>query len=124
MIPGQNLLGMALSLIAKQSFGYSQYQGRVADAVGQWVSKYSEPVAVMGSVQPVQRSIYEELGLDLQKNYFFFYVSQSILDITRSVSGDQFVFCGKTFQALSKTAWAALDGWDAVLCVEVPGSLT
>ena len=120
MIPGANILNMALSVIARQSFTYMPFQSRALDAIGQEVSVYGAPVTAQGSFQPVPRRLYEQMGLQLQANYAWFYVPQDVIDVTRSVAGDQFAFNGAVWQAESKTAWDALDGWTAVLCVEVP----
>ncbi|OWK39547.1 hypothetical protein FRUB_06110 [Fimbriiglobus ruber] len=45
------------------------------------------------------------------------YLQRNVIDVARDVSGDQIVFNGATYQCVSKTAWDAIDGWDAVLCV-------
>ncbi len=121
-VPGQNILNMALSVISKQTFMYMAYMGRTTAANGTLVSSYAESVSVQGSFQPVPRRLFQNLSLDMQSNYAWFYVPQGILDVARNVSGDQFIFNGKRWQAESKTAWDMVDGWDAVLCVEVTGS--
>lgn len=119
-IPGANILNMAMTIIAKQTFTYSAFLGRVLNSIGMQVPSYATPVVVQGSVQPVPRNLYAQLGLDLQGSYFWFFVPQKIFDVARDISGDQFIFNNKTYQTLSKTAWDALDGWDSVLCVQVP----
>lgn len=121
MVPGSNLLGMALRIIARQSFTYYAYMDRVKNAAGLLVPAYSSPVELTGSVQPVPRILYEQLGLDLQRNYLTFFVEKDILDIRRDVSGDKFVFNGLTFQCESITNWFPMDGWVPVLAVQVVG---
>lgn len=119
LIPGSNILQMALSLIAAQSFQYIAYITRTIQPNGQYLTTYASPITLQGSVQPVPRTLFEQLGLDLQKNYVNIYVSRDILDISRDVSGDQIIYNGNNYQVLSKTAWDAVDGWDAILCVQV-----
>lgn len=119
MIPGQNLLNMALTLIARQSVQYYQFNGRYLNAIGQDVSTYLNPKIVTGSFQPIEKRLYEQYGLDLQKSYFNFYVPRDVIDIRRDVSSDQLVFNNDLYQCLSCTEWIALDGWVAVLCVYV-----
>ncbi len=114
-----NLLNMAISVVGSQQFTYLQYSSRITNAVGQDVSSYRPPVAMHGQVQPVPRNLYEQYGLDLQRNYLTFYISKDILDIQRSVSGDQMQFNGKTFNCLSEVDWFAINGWTGVLAVEV-----
>jgi hypothetical protein len=57
--------------------------------------------------------------LDLQKDYFTFYLSNNILDIQRDISGDQVSFMGKRFQVESSNDWYQLDGWKGMLCVDL-----
>ena len=118
-VPGMNLLNMALTVIQRQSVQYYQYDGRTLNAVGQDVTTYLAPVTKVGSWQPIPRHLYEQLGLDLQKNYFNFYTSNDVLDVQRDVSGDQIVFEGSKYQCESNTEWYKLDGWKGVLCVYI-----
>jgi hypothetical protein len=121
-IPSQNLLRMALSVIQKQTFEYYAFTGRSNSDIGTLNATYAAPATVQGSVQPVPRRLFEQLGLDLQRNYSYFFVPQAVLDIDRGVSGDQFIYNNQTWQALSTTQWAGVDGWDQVLCVQVPNA--
>lgn len=118
-VPGSNLLRQALSVIASQCFQYFAFTGRTTNDIGQDVAQYATPTTLRGSVQPVPRSMYQTYGLDFQQNYLNVYVSRSLLDIARDVSGDQIAFQGKRYQCVSKTPWYGIDGWDAILCVEV-----
>lgn len=122
MIPGQNLLNMALSVIARQTITYYRATGRTLNDVGQDITAYASPVSIVGSLQPVPRQLYEQLGLDLQKSYYTFYTSNNIEDVGRDVSGDQFVFNGQRYQVESDNDWYAQDGWKGVLCVLIGAS--
>ncbi len=117
MIPGQNLLNMALTVIAKQPIQYYQFAGRTLNSIGQDVTTYLDPFTIYGSFQPVPRNLYEAYGLDLQKEYYNLYVSQDVLDVLRDVSGDQIIFNNSRFQCESNNDWFALDGWKGILCV-------
>lgn len=119
MIPGQNLLNMALTLIAKQAVTYYQYVSRTPNLVGQYVTTYATGVDMYGSFQAVPKRLYEQYGLDLQKSYSTFYTSNPILDITRDVSGDQMVYAGRRYQVESNNDWYAQDGWKGVLVVDL-----
>lgn len=121
MIPGANILQTALSIIAKQDFQYLAFSSRTPNDIGQDVAHYAPPVTAKGSVQPVPRNLYQAYGLDFQKNYMNFYMPRAVLDVERDVSGDQFKFNCQTYQCLSKTDWYGVDGWVAVLAVQVPG---
>ena len=113
------MLNMALTVISKQTIQYYQYSGRTLNAVGQDVTTYLSVVNLVGSWQPVPRKLYIVYGLDLQKDYFTFYTSNNLLDITRDVSGDQIAFMGRRYQVESDNDWFQLDGWKGVLCVDL-----
>ena len=119
-IPGQNLLNTALRVIAKQQFSYYAYISRALGATGLWTASYAAPITISGSVQPVPRTLYENMGLNFQRNYMNFYTPNNIFDVDRDVAGDQFIFQGNSYQAISKTAWFGVDGWVAVLAVQIP----
>lgn len=119
MIPGSNLLNLALSVVGAQTLAYFAYTGRQTNAAGYDVTTYADPVDISGSFQPVPRAQYSNLGLDYQKTYWNFYVSADVLDVARDVSGDQLAFEGLRYQCESITPWRAIDGWNAVLCVEI-----
>ncbi len=119
IIPGQNILNMALTIISRQSIVYYRYIGRIQNSVGQDVTHYQNGQIITGSFQPVPRKMYFTLGLDLQKDYYTFYTSNPILDVGRDISGDQISFNNQRFQCESDNDWYALDGWKGVLCVHI-----
>ena len=119
-VPGCNLLSMASRIIAQKSFTYLQYLSRSTNGIGMQVPVYASPVTLRGSIQPIPRELMMTLGLDLTKHYENIYVSNRLIDIRRDVSSDKFQFDGATFQGLSMTKWIDLDGWNAILVVEVP----
>lgn len=120
MIPGANLLNMALTVIAPQSAQYYADLSRATNAIGLDNTTYAAPVTVRASIQPVSRELVEQYGLDLQRTYITVYISQAVVDIDRDVSGDQIVFNGSKYNMLSDTKWQPLDGWTACICVKVP----
>lgn len=118
-IPGGNILKMAQRVIASQTVAYHQFLCREPNEVGQQVAKYAQAVTLKGSFQAVPRTLYQTLGLEFNKNYINFYVSKALIDIERNVSGDQLSFMGKKYQVESATDWMGMDGWVAVLCVQI-----
>lgn len=116
--PGSNTLRQALSIQGNQAFDYYQANGRGVNASGDFVSAFLPPVQLRGSVQAVQRSLYEQLGLDLQKNYVTLYVTKYLQDLSRGTQGDQFSWNGRIWQLESNVDWAVQDGWIGVLCCD------
>jgi hypothetical protein len=121
MFPGGNILALANRVISPQCVQYRPFVSRALNSAGVLVPKWSSPCTLNANVQPVPRSRYEVMGLDFQKNYATIYVQKNVVDIARDVTGDQFWYSGKLYQVESRTDWFAQDGWDAILCVEVPG---
>lgn len=119
IIPGSNILNQALTVIARQSFTYEAFVSRSTNSIGMLNAVYATPVTLTGSVQPVPRNRYESYGLNFQKNYYMVFIAQNSIDTARDVTGDRIIFLTKTFQVESKTDWFGIDGWDALLCVQV-----
>jgi hypothetical protein len=122
MIPGANILKIALTAIAYQTVSYYAFVSRMTNEIGNDITVYATPVNVVGSLQPVSRALYQTYGLDLSKDYYTFYSSTPFVDVGREVSGDQIIFNSKTLQCESEVNWFDLDGWVGVLCVLVQGS--
>lgn len=120
MIPGANVLQMAMSVLGKQCVQYYNFLSRATNSIGQDVATYSGPVPIQASVQPVPRNLYEQYGLPFDRYYVNVYVPQSVLDVSRDVSGDALQYNGNYYQVLSKTDWFQQDGWVAVLAIQVP----
>lgn len=119
MTPGGNLLKRALRLISSQRVTYYKYGGRTTDEAGVYVPQYNLPIYLDGSLQSVPRNLYQNLGLDWNKNYKTFYCSTQLLDVQRGVTGDQFAYAGRQYQVESSNDWYAQDGWNGVLAVDI-----
>lgn len=119
MIPGSNILMSALTAIGQSPMQYASFSSRAVNSIGVEVSTYNAPITVYGSIQPIERHLYLQQGLDFQKNYYNAYVQQSAIDVDRDVTGDQITFNSKTFQVLSKEDWYAIDGWVALLIIQI-----
>lgn len=115
-----NLLNKALSVVPQQTFNYLAFVSRTPNSVGQDVATYAAPRCMRGSVQPIRRNLYQQYGLDFQRDYLTFYVSKNAIDVGRDVSGDQMQFNGNTYQCVSETDWFPMNGWTSILCVRIP----
>lgn len=114
VIPGANVLKMAFRVIAKVSVSYKQVTGRTLNSLGKWEPQYNT-ITLKGSLQPIPKSFYQQMGLDLQKSYFTLYVPSNVIDVGRDTSGDQFIFQGNLYQCMSENDWFPLDGWTGVV---------
>lgn len=121
-IPGENLLDIALSVIDSQEVLYYQFLSRATNAKGVWVTTYTSPAQDLfeGSVQPVNKSVYAERGLDFEKNYVSWFLPFVVAtDLVRDSSGDVFEWAGRRFQLKGKTDWYQQDGWAELLGVDI-----
>jgi hypothetical protein len=114
-----NLLQKALRLIPGESFQYLKFLGEQANAMGIKVPTYATPITVFGSVQSPENSLYQQLGLDLDKNYKLFYGSTAIKGNETQPQPDKFIYEGKTFETVRNSDWFTYDGWCGVLAVEI-----
>lgn len=129
MIPGLNLLALALTVIASNSVNYFAFAGRVTQSNGVDLTTYAAPITIaQGCLQPVDRSLYKEYGLDWEKSYFVWYVPNlNASDITRDTSADVIEADGNRLQLAGGTDWFARDGWKSFLGVLIgpaTGNLT
>lgn len=119
MIPGANILNMAFSVIAQQSFEYYQFRGRSVDNVGKLVNTYDPAVEYSGSVQAVPRTAFQRLGLDFTREYITIIASTDFVGTDRDYTGDVVKFNGSYWQLQTVTDWLAQDGWKRYTCVKV-----
>ena len=114
-----NLLKKALRLIPGETYQYIKYLGEEVNAMGIKVPAYSEPVIIKGSVQSPENSLYEQMGLSLEKNYKIFYGSTDIRGNETQPQPDKFIYDGRTFETVKNSNWFNYDGWCGVLAVEI-----
>ena len=122
-IPGMNLYQVASRLIGKSAYTFFA-SNRALDDRGIWVSSFSAGVDLTDSIQAVQRSLYESLGLDLSKYYIMIYTDSPLLVVERDTSGDQIEFQSARYQLLSNTDWSPIDGWRGVLAIRLEATVS
>jgi len=121
MIPGSCLLTSAMALIgATDGAMLYKFTGRTENNFGILVSTYASPVELIGvSIQPVNRKVYQQYGLDFQKNYITIWAPDDLQDLARDTSGDYITWNGRKWQLMSGRDWHAVDGWTTCIAVEV-----
>lgn len=127
-VPGSNLLLDAMTVLGSTAVLYYAFASTTPNSVGVDVTTYSAAVSINGgSVQAVPRSVYKANGLDFAKRYVEWIVPANILDWARDMSGDVIEVFGRRFQLPGNEAWYSIDGWDAVMCIDIgpaTGNLT
>lgn len=115
----KNLLKKALKLIPSETYQYLKYDTETTNALGIKVATYKEPVIIKGSVQSPENSIYEQMGLSLEKNYKVFYGAIDIKGNEQKPQPDRFIYYDKTYEVVKNSDWFNYDGWCGVLAVEI-----
>lgn len=121
-IPGANLLGIAMRVIRPQTLQLRAFVSRQENEAGDTIPVFAAPVDISGSMQPVDKKMYQELGLNLNKNYSTLWVFGSVQPTARDHNGDLVIFPsnGATWQCESDRNWSDVGEYRKVLCVEVP----
>ena len=115
-----NLLKKALRIIPKESYLYYKFLENTVNELGIEVASYADPVTIdFGSVQSPENSLYQQLGLDFDKNYKIFYGAVEIKGNELQPQPDRFLYDGKLFETVKNTNWFNYDGWCGVLAVEL-----
>jgi len=117
-----NLLKKALRLIPGESYQYLKYIDEQVNDLGIAVATYEEPITITpanGIVQSAENSLYQQLGLDLDRNYKIFYGAVSIKGNEAQEHPDKFIYKGLTYETVKNTDWFNYDGWCGVLAVEI-----
>lgn len=114
-----NVLKTALRMIPLEPIIYSKFQSRAINDIGIEENNYNTPITIRASVQAVPRSMYEQLGLDLQKKFVTVYTTQDVVDVGRDTPGDKFIYVGETYLIESKTDWLSFNGWNSFMAVRV-----
>ena len=115
-----NVLKMAQRVIKKQNFTYNKFVSRTKNDIGQYVPTFmSYPIS--GNIQPVNQNIYQQMGLDFQKTYVIFHVSEvDIGDVNRDTSGDEIIYNEHIYQGLSKLQdWYTQRGFMTLLGIQI-----
>jgi hypothetical protein len=119
LVPGGNILNAALRVIQPQAPRLKRWTGRTQNNRGEFVPTYAPPVAVVGSFQPVDRKLYQQLGLDLSKSYATLFTATTIRTLDRDAAGDQVVYGGRLWEAQSQVNWQTQDGWGEYAFVDI-----
>lgn len=115
-----SLLDLALRALPPQTVQHRAFVSRAENGVGDTVTTYAAPVSIQGSIQPVDSRLYQELGLNLARNYSILWTSANVRSTARDIDGDLVLFNGLTWLCESDRDWHGAQGFRKILCVEVP----
>lgn len=119
MIPGINLLNIALTCIQPQSVRWFKFLGNTTNALGQDIPSFDAGTDIVGSFQPVEARIVKEMGFDTQKSYRSMPTSNPLESLRREASPDYVTFMGRKYQVCGEKDWYAQDGWRRLFFVDI-----
>lgn len=113
-----NLLNAALRIIPKQQIIWRKFAGFEVDEQGLKINRYAEGVELTGSVQAVDRSLYEQLGLDQEKEYLTVYAPADIKGVSAQNAPDIIEFGGVAYKVVRNYPWHFYNGWAGVVVIK------
>lgn len=114
-----NLLEGALSVLPFVCFKYRSFRRSEVDEFGQSVQAFNEWKLCRGMVQPVNRSLYEDMGLDFTKTYISVWGSIPLDASSEKQDGsDQLLWNGHLWNITAVNEWNQYNGWANVTAVE------
>lgn len=113
-----NILEAALSLVPAVVFRYRSFKSDAVDEYGQKRATYSAWVSCRGMVAPVQRSAYEDMGLDFTKNYINAWGSIPLYTVSDHNQPDQILWNGRLWNITAVNEWNQYNGWANVTAVQ------
>lgn len=118
-----NLLPIAMRATAilgcNKTFKYFDYDGTTTNEIGNEVLTYTEPITYTGSIQPVSNKMYEQLGLDLQKNYKVVYCPQLLHSIAEKEVTGKIEYNGGTYDIIENKNWWETNGYTKCIICEI-----
>lgn len=122
MIPGINILNIALGVIGSQPVVYYRDSGEREELDNGVLRPRFELGIVVSrcSVQAIPKEKRDQRGLDVASEYVEWFVPRTVTGVERDASGDQIEWDGKRWQIVGPVeSWAAQDGWCSAVCQEV-----
>lgn len=118
MIPGINLLNIAMRSIQPQTVVWYKWLGNTQTADGFDVPAYDGGTEITGSFQPVEARVAREMGFDTQKQYRSMPTSNPLESLRREGSIDYVTFNGRKYEYAGEKDWYAQDGWKRIFFVD------
>ena len=118
MIPGINLLNIALGAIQPQQVVWFRFLGNTENELGQDIPAFDAGTPIIGSFQTADALVIQQLGLDVQKSYRSLSTSNPVESLRRDKSPDYVTFAGRKYQVAGEADWLVQDGWKRLILVD------
>lgn len=102
-----------------RDFLYYKYLSNSINEIGLEVPVYDEPISYTGSVQAVSNKMYEQMGLDLDKNYKIVYCPQLVKTLAEQDQPDRIFYNGGWYDVVENQNWYETNGFTKFIMVEI-----
>ena len=112
-----SLLKQAMRAHRKVSAILKRFKARSLNDYGDYINEYYPDETIRGIYMPVSASTIKELGLDVTREYYNFFVEFPIMTTTRNSSPDTIQINNRLHSVISVTDWYLYDGWKEILLI-------
>lgn len=113
-----NLLIEASSVIPFEEFEYIEFDDNVINEMGIKQPTYKEPIKLKGSIQPINSNLYQQLNLDLQKEYYTVWTTQKINTTIDKEYNDMIKYNDNIYTVVKITNWDNYNKWTEITAVK------
>lgn len=120
-----NLLPIAMQATAilgcNKTFTYIEYSDTdtIINDIGYEVPKIALQQDYIGSVQAVSNKMYEQMGLDLNKNYKLVYCPELVQSLAEKDHAGRVIYNGLTWDVIENQNWWETNGFTKFIMVEI-----
>lgn len=91
----------------------------VINEIGNEVVTLPDPVIYIGSIQPVDNKLYEQLGLDLAKNYKIVFCPKLLLSLAEQTIPGKIKYDNAWFDIIENQNWWETNGYTKCVICEI-----
>ena len=118
-----NLLPIAMRATAilgcNKPILYYKYLSQTINEIGLEEPRYDEPLTYIASVQAVSNKLYEQMGLDLTKNYKTVYCPELVRSLAEQDQPDKIYYNDFWFEVVENQNWWETNGFTKFIMVEI-----
>lgn len=111
---GFNIAATVQKASGTREFSYIRFLSREENEIGYVVNTYADPIVLSGTIQPVEREVYQQRGLDFNREYINIFATEDISDLARNRSTDKIIYNNETYSVVGEDEWTE---WNEILCV-------
>lgn len=119
-----NILPVAMAATAilgcNKTFVYTEYSDAetIINEIGVEVPKIDFQKTYEGSIQPVSNKMYEQMGLDLSKNYRVVYCPELMQSMAEKQNTGNIIYDGRTWDIIENQNWWDTNGFTKCIICE------